>query len=114
MLAAVIIMGLMIIIGATALVGVIIYRVVHQSAVSTERPAATMMQSAVEPSSLSSVARLKVPRLPGEHVIMVSARQDGAFAVMLKDEQGGVRILLWSPEQARIIAELTLTAPSSP
>ncbi|MUG90746.1 hypothetical protein [Bombella sp. ESL0385] len=109
LVAAVIIMGVMIIVGAAALVGIIIYRIVHHVPTPVVRQEAPALSS-----SLSGPALLSLPRRVGEQVTMMSARPDGALAVMLKDEQGNMRIVLWSPEQARIIAELTMTHPTSP
>lgn len=56
---------------------------------------------------------LKLSRHEDEQVMAVTARSDGTLAVTLRDEQGDARILLWQPEQARLVAELSLTGPAA-
>ncbi|WP_229709308.1 DUF6476 family protein [Bombella favorum] len=107
LVAAVIIMGMMIILGTVLLVGIIIHRMMNHSA----SPSAAV-QTMAGPSSLAGPALLKLPRHVGEQVMAVTARPDGALAVTLRDEQGNARILLWQPEQARLVAELTVASPA--
>ncbi|OOL18869.1 hypothetical protein AL01_03770 [Bombella intestini] len=109
MVAAVIIMGVMIILGTVLLVGIIIHRMMNHSA-SPSAPSA--VQTMAGPSSLAGPALLKLPRHVGEQVMAVTARPDGALAVTLRDGQGNARILLWQPEQARLVAELTVANPA--
>ncbi len=109
LVAAVIIMGVMIILGTVLLVGIIIHRMMNHAATpSTPATAQTMMG----PSSLAGPALLTLPRHADEQIMAVTARPDGALAVTLRDGQGNARILLWQPEQARLVAELKVAGPA--
>lgn len=112
LVAAVIIMGVMIILGTVLLVGIIIHRMMNHSATSSALASSVATQAAAGASSLAGPALLKLPRHEDEQVMTVTARPDGMLAVTLRDEQGNARILLWQPEQARLVAELTLAAPA--
>ena len=109
LVAAVIIMGVMIILGTVLLVGIIIHRMMNHSATPSTAASPVAMQAVAGPSSLAGPALLKLPRHADEQVMAVTARPDGALAVTLRDGQGDARILLWQPEQARLVAELTLS-----
>ncbi|UPO80504.1 hypothetical protein DTQ13_02765 [Parasaccharibacter sp. TMW 2.1888] len=107
LVAAVIIMGVMIILGTVLLVGIIIHRMMNHSSASPAPAASELSRAAAGP------ALLKLPRQPDEQVMAVTARPDGLLAVTLKTGQGDARILLWQPEQARLVAELDLTGPAA-
>ncbi|MBF0862470.1 hypothetical protein HKD22_10190 [Gluconobacter kanchanaburiensis] len=102
MLAAVILMGVLIIAAVFGLIGVIAYRFLHP------RPSVTATVPLVE----GGFSRLALPLQEGEHITAVTARPDGLMAVTL----GGVgrdRVLLWNPEAGKIAAELDFGAPAS-
>ncbi|MBA5727409.1 hypothetical protein CPA56_05370 [Bombella sp. TMW2.1889] len=112
LVAAVIIMGVMIVLGTVLLVGIIIHRMMNHSSASPAPAAPGLSRAAAGPASLAGPALLKLPRQADEQVMAVTARPDGLLAIMLKTGQGDARILLWQPEQARLVAELDLTGPA--
>ena len=101
LLGAVIIMGVMIVAGVAVMIGVIAHRVMH--------PHHDVSISA--PSSGSST-RLALPLGEGEHITAVTARPDGMMAVTL-GRPGAERVLVWSPEAGRVMAELDFGVPRS-
>lgn len=104
-MALVIIMGIMIIVGTGALIWVIVHRM-------TQSPSeiATMNKAHIESIHIPNTpALLTVPRRADEHIQSVTARHDGSLSVVLVSSQGGERILVWMPEQARIVAEFELS-----
>ncbi|MCQ0040952.1 MAG: hypothetical protein NF693_01600 [Bombella sp.] len=113
LVAAVIIMGVMIILGTVLLVGIIIHRMMNHSSASPAPAASELSRAAAGPAFLAGPALLKLPRQADEQVMAVTARPDGLLAVTLKTGQGDARILLWQPEQARLVAELDLTGPAA-
>ncbi|QDH17368.1 DUF6476 family protein [Swingsia samuiensis] len=101
LMAAVIIMGVLIIMGVVGIIGVIVHRVMH--------PKHASQQIATEHGSFS---RLALPLARGEHILSVTSRNDGLMAVTLV-QSGSERILLWSPEEGRIVSELDFGTESS-
>ncbi|WP_062497774.1 hypothetical protein [Gluconobacter potus] len=105
LLAAVILMGVLIIAAVFGLIGVIAYRFLHP------RPSVT----ATVPLAEGGFSRLALPLGPGEHITAVTSRPDGLMAVTLSGA-GSDRVLLWNPEAGKIAAELDFgtPAPSTP
>ncbi|MXV36604.1 MULTISPECIES: hypothetical protein [unclassified Saccharibacter] len=100
----VIFMGVLIVIGTAALLWVIVSRMMHPH---PERAAAHAETGAVA-SFPTMPAMLTVPRHGEEQIRAVVPRSDGTLAVTLMAPQGGGRVVLWMPEQARIVAEFDL------
>ncbi|QDH13708.1 hypothetical protein E3E12_05350 [Formicincola oecophyllae] len=113
LLAAVIIMGIMLVVGVVFLVYTVIVRASHHDVVAS-RPVPAMTVVHGQDFTLRPVlsdepeSRLMVPARPGEWIQSVTARPDGALAVLLNSDQGS-RIVLWAPERARVMAEFQLT-----
>lgn len=106
LMALVIIMGIMIIVGTGALIWVIVHRMTH---IPSE--AAVAKQPHIDTAHLSDTpALLNIPRRTDEHIQSVTARHDGSLSVLLVSSKSGERILVWLPEQARIVAEFDLSA----
>ncbi|UMM64339.1 flagellar basal body-associated FliL family protein [Aristophania vespae] len=103
LLGAVIIMGLLIVIGTAILLWVIVHRALHHNDVAAPQTKAAYHNVLATPSVLSLVPR------PGERVQSITARSDGSLALDLRTVEGGERILIWAPEKAQIIAELELS-----
>lgn len=109
---SVVVMGVLIIIGVVALITVIAHRVfnhvAHKDTLLAPSMASSLSQGNIVP--LGTVAKLSLPlrKEQGEHIISMTSRPDGTLAIALASQNGGIRVLLWAPEQARLIAELGL------
>lgn len=106
LLVLVVVMGIMIVIGTGALLWVIVHRMMHPHAVSEQSlPQAV---NTVTPPISGNPALLAISRHGDEQIRSVVPRADGTLAVTLVSSQGDGRIVVWLPEQARIIAEFDL------
>lgn len=101
-------MGVLIIIGTAALLWVIVHRIMH----SPTEVGASQPTVGTTVSSSAVPAVLKVPRHADEQIRAVVTRPDGTLAVTVVSPQGGGRILLWLPEQARLVAEFDVGSSS--
>lgn len=105
-------MGVMIVIGTVMLVWVIAHRMAHKSSVHDVPSSVASLRMGHEDVRLLEPALLTLSRREGESVSAVTARPDGSLAVTLQDHKGGGRVLIWAPEQARLIAELEFSTQS--
>lgn len=115
---AVVMMGVLIVIGVVALLWVIIHRIQHHKELVSLTP--SIASNAVMPPQgkvkvtpayhdvLAPPATLTLVPRPGEQIQSLTAREDGSLAVKLRTHEGAERVLIWIPEQARISAELEL------
>lgn len=97
-------MGVLIIVGAAALVWIIVHRIMHPHA---EGVVPHSTASIAAPSS-AMAAVLTMPRHGDEQIRAVVPRSDGTLAVTVVSPRGGGRIVVWLPEQARLVAEFRL------
>lgn len=105
---SVIIMGVLIIIGVVVLIGVIAHRAFHPKENHGHVIAAQHIFLADFPENVVEKLSLPLKTTEDEHIFSVTSRPDGLLAVTLVSREGS-RILLWSPEQARLVAELDLS-----
>ena len=94
LLAAVIVMGVMILVGTGALIGVIASRAVHPP-----RPAA--LSAGLLPS-------IVLDQPPGTRITAVARQSDTLLAVTLGGGGAGDRLLVWDTITGRVVAKLTL------
>ncbi|EHH67475.1 hypothetical protein [Gluconobacter morbifer] len=103
LIAAVIIMGVLIIFATFGLIGVVAYRFLH--------PHKTAPSPVMASLSSGATPRLALPLAEGEHITAVTSRPDGMMAITLSGP-GQARLLLWSPEDGRIVSELDFASAS--
>lgn len=101
-------MGVLILVGTAALLWVIVHRIMHPHTEmsAAQPPVGTTVSSSATPAVLT------VPRRADEQIRAVVPRPDGTLAVTVVSPQGGGRILLWLPEQARLVAEFDVGSSS--
>jgi len=117
LMAAVIVMGVAIILGVTVLAVVLVHRMTAPRPAPPAPAIASAAPPVVDPSRLGSAASgtatmFSVP--PNTHIRSAAARGDGTIAVVLSaDNAVGDRIVIWNPASGRIEAGLQLqqTAP---
>lgn len=93
LMAAVIGMGVLIVLGTATLVGVVVTRALHPHAAIPATAAAR---------------ELALPVATGTRVGALAARPDGTIAVTLMSP-GGDRVVIWDPAAGRTVASLFLT-----
>jgi len=98
--AAVIIMGVLIIVGTVTLVGLIIHRIGHHSNAQSALPAHVPLQDAV-------TTQTELP--PGTTLTGMTRVQDDLLALQV-NENGEQKILLWQVSTRRLLPGLTIPA----
>ena len=98
--AAVIIMGVLIIVGTVTLVGLIIHRIGHHSNAQSALPVHVPLQDAV-------TTQTELP--PGTTLTGMTRVQDDLLALQV-NENGEQKILLWQVSTRRLLPGLTIPA----
>lgn len=120
LLIAVIVMGVLIIIGIVSLAGVIVHRVFAPGQSFRLAPGPELIEMApadMTAISAKNIARLGLALKTGEHVLSAVPYRNGRVLVLLGQGGNGAeahitRIIAWQPETARLLAELdAVSAP---
>jgi hypothetical protein len=105
LLALVIFMGVLIVVGTTALVAVIAHRLTH-------RPAAVATRTVpLQPAASDTAASVLADEPAGTRIVAVTRVSDGLLAVALSGGGQADRVLLWDLAAGRIGGRLALAAP---
>ncbi len=101
LLAAVIVMGVMILVGTAVLISTVVHRATQRAQSTSSGFPAGGPQGGPAPT-------LSLDQPPGTRVALVTRQSDSLLAVTLSG--GGLpdRVLVWSPAAARIVARLAL------
>lgn len=103
LLAAVIVMGVMILLGTAVLISVVVSRAIH-------RPNQVGAPSAVAPARIDRTAPVLLTALdqpPGTRIASVTRQSDTLLAVTLSGG-GSDRLLIWDTAAGQVVARLTL------
>lgn len=104
LLAAVIVMGVMILLGTAVVIGVVISRAIH-------RPQASSLVAAAAPPRVDRAAPAPPTVLdqpPGTRIISVTRQSDTLLAVTLGGGGGSDRLLIWDTATGHVVASLAL------
>ncbi len=104
LLAAVIVMGMMILLGTAVLISVVVSRAIH-------RPNKVGASSAVAPPQADRTAPVLLTALdqpPGTRIASITRQSDTLLAVMLSGGGGSDRLLIWDTAAGQVVARLTL------
>ena len=102
LLAAVIVMGVMIVVGTAILISVVVSRATHGTLVAGVSSARTSVAGVPESSSL----RLGQP--PGTRILSITRQTDTLLAIALTGGGSADRVLIWDTAAGRVVAWLTL------
>lgn len=115
LMAAVIGMGVMIVIGTAALIGVVVHHAMHPHQVTLQErrvPASPMPGQGNIVESGASQKRGDGAAVftlhGGGHVLSQIVRPDGSLSLLIATPEGE-QIVIWSPESNRVMARLTLS-----
>ncbi|NVN43978.1 hypothetical protein HW537_08660 [Asaia siamensis] len=106
LMAAVIIMGVLIVLGTAGLIGVIVHRAMspgHHKPMMAAQGSASIEAASHAPG--------EAPRFiygGGGRIVAEAVRPDGSVAVQINGPQGD-RIVIWNPESNQVTAQFTLT-----
>ncbi|WP_122049106.1 hypothetical protein [Asaia bogorensis] len=115
LMAAVIGMGVMIVIGTAGLIGVVVHRAMHPHQ-------ATLHETRLPSSPMPGESDIVAPRAGqkgsdraavftlhgGGHVLSQTVRPDGSLSLLIATPEGE-QIVIWSPESNRVMARFALT-----
>ena len=101
LVAAVVIMGVLIVLGTAGLIGVVVHRAMSSG----------LRKPAMATQDLShSVSQGEAPRLVlagGGRIVAEAVRPDGSVSVQINGPQGD-RIVIWNPQTNQVVAQFVL------
>ncbi|WP_048850697.1 hypothetical protein [Tanticharoenia sakaeratensis] len=104
LIAAVIGMGVAIVLGVAALAGILIHRMSSPPA-AISAATTTAVSGPAASSGMPLETTLPVPS--GARIASVTARQDGTLAILI-EAVGREQLVIWNPDARRIVATLML------
>lgn len=102
LLAAVIVMGVMIVVGTAVLISVVVSRATHRPSLAS----ASIADGPPQPGG-AAVAALSLDQPPGTRIVSVVRQSDTLLAVSLAGG-GPDRLLVWDVAGGRVVARLTM------